>query len=462
MTARKSAAIVLAAGLGTRMKSGLPKVLHPVAGRAMVLHLLARLAEISVDRTIVVTGRNSTAVADAVVPIPTCIQDPPMGTAHAVLAARDEIAGFDGDVLILFGDTPLLTAATMKMMLDARRAEDNPAVVVLGFRPDDSGGYGRLVTGADGTLEAIVEHRDATPEQREIPVCNAGIMAVDGKHLLSLLDAVGNDNAKDEYYLTDIVAIARGRRLSCAVAEIDDPLEVMGVNSRAELAIAEAAMQRRLRALAMADGATLTDPDTVYFSHDTRLGKDVTVGPNVVFLPGVTVGDNVEIRAFSHLEGAEIADGAIVGPFARLRPGARIGADAHIGNFVEIKAALVETGAKINHLSYVGDARVGAGANVGAGTITCNYDGFFKSHTDIGAGAFIGSNTALVAPVTVGDRAIVGAGSVITSDIPADALAVERNEQTQKDGWAASFRSRRKAEKDAGKPARDGGQKKEG
>jgi bifunctional UDP-N-acetylglucosamine pyrophosphorylase / glucosamine-1-phosphate N-acetyltransferase len=451
MTAKKSAAIVLAAGLGTRMKSTLPKVLHPVAGRAMVLHLLDRLDELEFDRKVVVTGRDVEAVMDAVAPVPTAIQDPPLGTAHAVLAAREEIADFHGDVLILFGDTPLLTRQTMEMMLDARRGPGDPAVVVLGFRPDDAAQYGRLVVGDNGALDAIVEYRDATPEQRDIPICNAGIMAVDGKHLFDLLDAVGNDNAKEEYYLTDIVAIARGKGLSCAVTEVKDEREVMGVNARAELAIAESIMQERLRDAAMAAGATLTDPGTVYFSFDTILGRDVTVGPNVVFGPGVSVGDNVEIRAFCHFEGAEIAGGAVIGPFARLRPGARIGVDAHIGNFVEIKEAVIETGAKVNHLSYVGDARVGVGANVGAGTITCNYDGFFKSHTDIGAGAFIGSNTALVAPVKVGDGAITGAGSVITTDIPANALAVERNEQMHRDGWAAEYRARKSAEKNKSK-----------
>ncbi len=447
MTAQNSAAIVLAAGLGTRMKSALPKVLHPVAGRAMVLHLLDRLGELKFDRKVVVIGRDTKAVTDAVSPIPTAIQDPPLGTAHAVLAARDQMSEFDGDVLILFGDTPLLTRQTMEIMLDARRGAENPAVVVLGFRPDDPAQYGRLVTGSGGALEAIVEFKDASPEQRDIPVCNAGIMAVDGKHLFELLDAVDDDNAKGEFYLTDIVAIARARGLSCAVTEVADEREVMGVNARAELAIAESIMQERLRDAAMAAGATLIDPATIYFSFDTVLGRDVTVGPSVVFGPGVSVGDNVAIRAFCHIEGAEISNGAIIGPFARLRPGARIGIDAHIGNFVEIKEALIETGAKINHLSYVGDARVGPDANVGAGTITCNYDGFFKTHTDIGAGAFIGSNTALVAPVRVGDGAITGAGSVITTDVPADALAVERNDQRHLDGWAAKFRARKGAEK---------------
>ncbi len=454
MTSTRTAAIILAAGMGTRMKSSLPKVLHPVAGRAMIGHLLDRLDELAFDRKIVVLGAGADVVAAAVDPVPTVVQDPPRGTADAVLAAREAMAGFDGDVLVLFGDTPLLTAATMERMIARRRAGDDPFVVVLGFRPDDPAGYGRLVLDGDGTLQAIVEDREASDEERAITLCNAGIMAFDGRRLFAVLDQVGNANAKGEYYLTDVVAIARGLGFVRAVAEVEDEREVMGVNARGELAVAEAVMQQRLRARAMANGATLTDPDSVTFCHDTRLGRDVTIGPQVVFGPGVTVGDDVEVRAFCHIEGADIASGAIVGPFARLRPGARIGAGAHIGNFVEIKQALIETGAKINHLSYVGDARVGARANVGAGTITCNYDGFFKAHTDIGADAFIGSNTALVAPVTVGDGAIVGAGSVITKDVPPDALAFERNEQTQKEGWAARFRSRGKAEKEAAQAPR--------
>ena len=449
MTDRKCAAIVLAAGKGTRMKSALPKVLHPIAGRAMVCHVLDRLAELSLDRCAVVVGTGAEAVAAAVAPTPTVLQDPPQGTAHAVLAARPYLTGFEGDVLILFGDTPLITTPTMARILEARRATADSAVVVMGFRPDDPAEYGRLVTGADGALEAIVEHREASEAQRAIGLCNAGIMAVDGHHLLSLLEAVDNDNAKGEYYLTDIVAIARARGLSCAVCEIADPDEVMGVNARAELAIAESVIQRRLRAHAMAEGATLLDPDSVYFSYDTVLGRDVTVGPQVFFGPGVTVGDRVEIQAFCHMTEAVIDTDAIVGPFARLRPGARLGPKVRVGNFVEIKASILEEGAKVNHLSYIGDTRVGAKANVGAGTITCNYDGFFKSRTEIGAGAFIGSNTALVAPVTIGQGAITGAGSVITQDVPADALAFERGKQTVKVGWAESFRGRRRVEKAA-------------
>ncbi len=449
MSSGDTAAIILAAGLGTRMKSDLPKVLHPIAGRAMLGHLLDRLAEIDVARSVVVASPGMPGIASLAAPHPVAIQDPPLGTGHAVLAARDALGGFDGRILILFGDTPLLTAETMRLMNDALAAPGAPAIVVLGFRPDDPAEYGRLVTGADGTLQAIVEYRDASDAEREIGLCNAGIMAVDGNHLFKLLDRVGNDNAKGEYYLTDIVALARGDGLGCAVVEVADPDEVMGVNARADLARAEALMQKRLRFAAMAEGATLIDPDSVWFSHDTILGRDVVIGPNVVFGHGVTIGDNVEVRAFCHIDGATIESGALIGPFARLRPGARIGADAHIGNFVEIKQALVETGAKINHLSYIGDSRVGAGANIGAGTITCNYDGYFKSFTDIGAGAFIGSNTALVAPVKVGDGAVIGAGSVISADVGANALAITRTSQVETGGWAIKYRSRKQAEKDA-------------
>ncbi len=442
-------AIVLAAGNGTRMKSSRPKVLHEIAGRAMVCHVLDRLAEIAFERRVVVVGSAAAQVCDAVAPTPTVVQDPPLGTAHAVLAARPYLTGFDGDVLILYGDTPLITAPTMTRMLAALHAPAEPAVVVLGFRPEDPAEHGRLVIGADGALQAIVEHREATEAQRAIGLCNAGIMAVDGRHLLPLLEAIDDDNVKGEYYLTDIVEVARARGHGCAVCMVDEAEEVMGINARADLALAEAAVQRRLRARAMAEGASLLDPDSVYLSHDTALGRDVSIGPHVFFGPGVKVGDRVQIRAFCHLEGATIADDAIVGPFARLRPGTQVGPEVHVGNFVEIKAAILEHGAKVNHLSYIGDARVGAKANVGAGTITCNYDGFSKSHTEIGAGAFVGSNTSLVAPVTVGKGAITGAGSVITRDVPADALAVERTSQTVEDGWAEGFRIRRRAEKQA-------------
>lgn len=433
------------------MKSDLPKVLHPVANRPMVSHLLDALSAISSERTVVVVAPGMTQLVEAVAPADTAVQTEALGTGHAVLAARAQMEDFTGDVLVLFGDTPLLTAETMQNMLAARRAADNPAVVVLGFRPDDPAEYGRLVTAADGGLEAIVEFKDASDAQREIGLCNAGIMAIDGNHLFSLLDAVGNDNANGEYYLTDIVALAHDRGLRCAVVEAADPVEVMGVNSRAQLAEAEAAMQARLRDRAMADGVTMTDPGTVWLSADTKIGRDVIIGPNVFFGTGVTIADNVEIKAFCHIDGAEVASGVSIGPFARLRPGAKLERDVHVGNFVEIKQALVEEGAKVNHLTYIGDARIGPRANVGAGTITCNYDGFFKELTDIGADAFIGSNSSLVAPVKIGDGATVGAGSVITTDVEADALAVARGRQKSISGWAKAFRTKRKAEKDAAK-----------
>ncbi len=446
MSAPETAAVVLAAGLGTRMKSDRPKVMHPIAGRPMVGHLVATLEAMGLDRIVVVVGPESDTVAKALAPHPCVVQRERLGTGHAVLAARPALEGFTGDVLVLFGDSPLVETDTLSRMLRARRDGADPAVVVSGFRAADPGAYGRLITNGDGGLEAIVEARDATPAQRRVDLCNSGFMAIDGRRLFGLLDRIGNDNAKGEYYLTDIVALARADGAACAVVEGEEA-EFLGINSRAELAAAEAWVQERLRAQAMAGGATLVAPQTVYFSHDTRLGRDVVVGPHVVFGPGVVVSDEVEILSFSHIEGANIAARARIGPFARLRPGARLGTDAHVGNFVEVKNATVEAGAKANHLSYIGDARVGAGANVGAGTITCNYDGFLKHHTDIGAGAFIGSNTALVAPVKVGDGASIGAGSVITRDVAAGALAVERADQKDVPGWAARNRRRKAAAK---------------
>ena len=438
----KTAIVILAAGRGTRMRSDLPKVLHPLAGRPLINYVAETISGLGPDRVVVVVGPGMEAVASAVAPAQTVVQTRQLGTGHAVMAAREALAGFDGDVLVLYGDTPLIRLETLQALLAARRAAPAPALAVLGFRPDDPADYGRLKLAGDGALEAIVEARDATEEERAIPLCNAGVMAVDGARLIALLDGLDRDNAKGEYYLTDIVAAARARGLDCAVVE-GAAEEVLGINSRSELAAAEAIVQRRLRAAAMAAGVTLIDPETVYFSHDTAIGRDCTVGPHVVFGPGVSVGTGVAIRAFSHIEGARIADGALVGPFARLRPGTEIGAQAHIGNFVEIKEAIVEAGAKVNHLAYIGDARVGAGANVGAGTITCNYDGFTKGFTDIGADAFIGSNTALVAPVKVGEGAIIGAGSVIARDVAADAVAVTRPEHDEREGAARRFRERR-------------------
>ncbi|MHA1569486.1 MAG: bifunctional UDP-N-acetylglucosamine diphosphorylase/glucosamine-1-phosphate N-acetyltransferase GlmU [Alphaproteobacteria bacterium] len=449
MATRQLAAVILAAGQGTRMKSRWPKVLHRLAGRSLIGHVLASVDALAPARAVVVIGKDMDDVAAAVAPRPTAVQNPPLGTGHAVQAAMPGLDGFEGDVLVVFGDTPLLSPETLGRMVAARRAPASPAVVVLGFAPADAGAYGRLVLAADGALERIVEFREASEDERAIRLCNSGVMVIDGARLSGLLGRIRDDNAKGEYYLTDIVALARADGLACAVVTADDPDEVLGINSRAELAEAEAILQRRLRARAMAGGATLTAPETVFFSHDTRLGQDVTVGPHVVFGPGVTVGDDVEIRGFCHFQEAEIADGAVVGPYARLRPGARIGEGAQIGNFVEVKNAVFEAGAKAGHLAYIGDARVGAGANIGAGTITCNYDGFLKSHTDIGVGAFIGSNTSLVAPVRVGDGALIAAGSVIGADVPADALAITRAEQKNLDGAAARYRRRKQAEKAA-------------
>ena len=434
-----TAAVVLAAGKGTRMKTELPKVLHKLAGRPMIAHVLANLAPLACERIVVVIGPGMEGIAAAVAPHATALQAEPRGTGHAVLAARAALQGFTGDVLVVYGDCPFISSATIGKLIARRRAADRPAVVVLGMRPADPAQYGRLIVGDGGMLQAIVEHRDASAEQRAITLCNSGVMAIDGGRLFALLDRVGNKNAKGEYYLTDIVAIARADGAACAVVEAPAD-ELIGINSRAELAAAEAILQNRLRAQAMENGATLIDPQTVFFSFDTRLGRDVVVGPNVVFGPGVEVADEAEIKAFCHLEGAKVAAGAAIGPFARLRPGTVVGERARIGNFVEAKNANLGPGAKANHLTYLGDAVVGAGANVGAGTITANYDGFNKHKTEIGADASIGSNSVLVAPVKVGRGAIVGAGSVITQSVSADALALGRGRQTEKPGWAAKFR----------------------
>ncbi|MFN3075497.1 MAG: bifunctional UDP-N-acetylglucosamine diphosphorylase/glucosamine-1-phosphate N-acetyltransferase GlmU [Alphaproteobacteria bacterium] len=453
MEKRKTAAVILAAGMGTRMKSRLPKVLHPIAGRPMLHHLLDTVKEVGFDRVVVVAGPEMPAVVEAVKPHACVIQKERLGTGHAVAQAREALADFDGDVMVLYGDTPLMTAETMERILAARRQDPEPAVVVLGFRPRDPGAYGRLVTEGDGetgALEAVVEFKEATPAQRRIGLCNSGVLAAERRRLFALLERVGNDNAKGEYYLTDVVALARADGSPCRFVSAEEA-ECLGVNSRQDLAMAESIAQDRLRRAAMEAGATLIDPSTVHFSYDTRLGQDVVVHPFVVFGPGVTVADGVTIKGFCHFEETTVARGAIVGPYARLRPGAEIGEEAHVGNFVEVKKATVEAGAKVNHLSYIGDGRVGAGANIGAGTIFCNYDGFTKAFTDIGAGAFIGSNSALVAPVTIGAGAAVGAGSVITRDVSADALAVARGTQMEMSGWAAIHRAKKQAEHDKGK-----------
>jgi bifunctional UDP-N-acetylglucosamine pyrophosphorylase / glucosamine-1-phosphate N-acetyltransferase len=438
------AAIVLAAGKGTRMKSALPKVLHRIAGRSMVGHVLDNLAALKVAKTAVVIAPGMDAVAKEVAPHATAIQQEQLGTAHAAAAARDVIGKVDGTILVLFGDSPFITDETIGRLVQRREAADRPAVVVLGMRPSDPTGYGRLVTDVQGNLTAIVEHRDADETQRAIGLCNSGVMAIDGGAFWVLLDKIENKNAKQEYYLTDIVAVARQCGFGAAVVEAP-AAELIGINSRAELAAAEALCQERLRARAFDNGVTMTDPASVFLCADTRLGQDVTIGPNVVFGPGVTVADNVEILAFCHIEGAAIESGAIIGPYARLRSGSKIGVGAKVGNFVETKNAVLGKGAKANHLTYLGDTEVGAKSNIGAGTITCNYDGFLKSKTTIGDNAFIGSNSALVAPVTIGAGAIVAAGSVITRDVPADAMSVARGSQVDKPGWASKFRAAREA-----------------
>jgi bifunctional UDP-N-acetylglucosamine pyrophosphorylase/glucosamine-1-phosphate N-acetyltransferase len=445
MAANQLAVIVLAAGMGTRMRSSLPKVLHPLAGRPMVAHLMEAVNALAPDRVVVVVGPGMEAVAEAVAPAVTVVQEERLGTGHAVMRARAALEDFAGDVLVLYGDTPLLTVGTLERLVAERRSPGNPAVVVLGFKPDHPAHYGRLVVGGEG-LKAIVEWKDATSEQRNIPLCNSGVMALDGRRLWSLGERLTNDNANGEYYLTDLVALARADGASCAFV-LGETEELAGVNSRSELAAAEAAVQRRLRERAMDGGATLIAPDTVWLAWDTRIGRDVVIWPHVVFGPGVRIGDGVTVKGFCHFEGCTIGEGAVVGPYARLRPAANIGPRAHIGNFVEIKKATIEAGAKVNHLSYVGDARIGAGANIGAGTITCNYDGFRKSFTDIGAGAFIGSNTALVAPVKVGDNAVVGAGSVLTRDVAAGALAVARGAQSEIPGGGDRYRAGRQRDR---------------
>ncbi len=446
---RPVAAVVLAAGKGTRMESVRPKVLHQIAGRPMLMHLLDALAPIGAEPTLLVIAPGMEAVAEAAAPRPSVVQKHQAGTADAVKAARAALDGFAGDVLVLYADTPLLRTETLKALLAARRGPPPAAVAVLGFRPARPDAYGRLDLGGDGMLERIIEPGDASAAERAIGLCNSGVMAVDGVRLFGLLERIGNDNAKGEYYLTDLVALARAEGLACAVVE-GDADELMGVDGRADLARAEAIMQARLREAAMAGGATLIDPASVWLAADTRLGRDVVVGPDVVFGPGVTVAEGAEIRAFCHLEGVEIRAGAVIGPFARLRPGSVIGAGARVGNFVEVKNATLEEGAKAMHLAYLGDARVGPEANIGAGTITCNYDGFQKHRTEIGAGAFIGSNSALVAPVSIGAGAIVGAGSVVTRDVAADALATARAPQEETPGAAKRLRQRKTAAKPSG------------
>lgn len=428
------------------MNSDLPKVLHQIAGAPMLVHAMKAGASLDPAKTIVVAGHGAEQVSaaaqawdDSVV---TVLQTEQLGTAHAVAQAKDALADFNGDALVLYGDTPFIQPETLVAMAEARTHHE---VIVLGFEAADPGRYGRLVATGD-TLDRIVEFKDATEAERAITLCNSGVIMANAATLFNLIDNVGNDNASGEFYLTDIIGIARDKGLSATVVRCDEA-ETLGVNSRAELAGAEAQFQTRARQSALADGVTLADPDTVYFAHDTIIGRDTVIEPNVVFGPGVTVESGATIRAFSHLEGCHVSRGAIVGPYARLRPGAELAEDTKVGNFVEVKNAQVAAGAKINHLTYIGDAKIGEKANIGAGTVTCNYDGFFKHKTTIGAGAFIGSSTMLVAPVNVGDGAMTGSGSVITEDVPDGALGLGRARQDNKLGFAKKLMEMLRAKK---------------
>jgi len=445
---RRFAVVILAAGQGTRMRSDTHKVLHPIASRPLLLHLLDRVDEVGADKRVVVVGKGREQVEAAIAgrDVGIAIQAEQKGTGHAVQQAEAALGGYDGPVIILYGDAPFVEAATLGRMVDRLNGDGGPGVVVLAFRPADPLKYGRIILGDGDRIARMVEFKDATAEERAVTLCNSGVMAVRSGDLFGWLAKIGNDNAAGEYYLPDIVSIAAAEGREAVVIE-GDPYEAAGVNSRAELAHLELEWQRRRREQALEEGATLIDPESVWFAYDTKLGRDVTVEPHVVFGPGVSVADGATIHAFSHIDGATIGVKASIGPFARIRPGTVLADRTKVGNFVELKKARIGEGAKVNHLSYVGDASVGARANIGAGTITCNYDGFGKYQTVIGAGAFIGSNSALVAPVTIGDGAVVGAGSVITADVEADSLAVERTDQRGIAGWARRFRERMAANK---------------
>ncbi len=438
------AGIVLAAGIGKRMKSAKPKVMHAVAGRPILGHVIAAMREAGIERIVVVTSAGASSVRDyaAGLGAESVVQEPQHGTGHAARCAESALAGFSGMLLINNGDMPLVTGGTLRA---AFAAAEKTGLAIVAFRPADAAAYGRVIVDRDGLLDRIVEQKDASAEERAVTLCNAGSVVADAQSFFRWAAMIENDNAQGEFYLTDVPAVAKREGVPCAVCEAD-AVEVMGMNNRAELAEAEAHMQRRLRARALEAGVSMFAPDTVFLSYDTVVEPDVEIGPFVVFGPGVTVRSGAQIRAFSHVEGAIVEKGAIVGPYARLRPGAHLEEDVHIGNFVEVKNARVEKGAKANHLTYLGYARIGSGANIGAGTITCNYDGFDKHRTDIGAGVFIGSNTALVAPVTIEDGAYIGAGSVITEQVTRDALAVTRAAQVEKPGWAEKFRTRKKTE----------------
>ncbi|MEM7640510.1 MAG: bifunctional UDP-N-acetylglucosamine diphosphorylase/glucosamine-1-phosphate N-acetyltransferase GlmU [Pseudomonadota bacterium] len=437
------AAIILAAGQGTRMRSSIPKVLHQVGGRAMVDWSVALARSVGCDKIIVVCSPAGQAVQDHVSETlgadAIAIQDPPLGTGHAVLAAKEALAGFERDLVVLYGDTPLIPADAVEALF--HELDAGAAVGVLGFDAADPGAYGRLVVDEKNNLDAIVEAKEATPAQLSIRFCNSGVMAASAETMFGLLGQVTNDNAKGEYYLTDIVGLARDAGQRCRAVACDEA-DVLGVNSRVELAQAELAFQTRKRHAFLQSGVTMTAPDTVFFSFDTEIENDVILEPGVVFAPGVHVRTGARVRAFSHLEGAHVAENCEIGPYVRLRPGTVLERGVKIGNFVEVKKTRMGAGAKANHLSYLGDGDVGAGANIGAGTIFCNYDGFLKYQTTIGEGAFVGSNSALVAPVTIGAGAYVGSGSVITKDVEPDALAVGRGRQMQKPSWATTFRDK--------------------
>ena len=446
-TERACLAVVLAAGEGTRMRSSAPKVLHQIAGRSLLAHVLNAVAEAGCSASAVVVGPVAEGVtAEVMRVLPAAevyVQAERRGTAHAVLAAREAIARAPQDILVIFGDTPLIRPSTLTRMRQA--PADGAAVAVLGFRPAEPAGYGRLLV-EGGELLAIREELDASPAERTVGLCNGGLMALAGDTALEILERIGSDNRKNEFYLTDAVVIAREMKLKVVVVEAEED-EVRGINTKAQLAETESVLQQRLRKAALEAGVTMVAPETVFLSADTKFGRDVTIEPFVVFGAGVTVEDKAVIRSFSHLDGAHVGKGALVGPYARLRPGARLGEDVHIGNFVEIKEAVIEDGAKANHLAYIGDARLGAGSNFGAGAIVCNYDGVAKHRTDIGKGAFIGSNAALVAPVSIGEGAYVATGSVITDDVPADALAIGRSRQVVKENRAARLREAKLAAK---------------
>ena len=430
--------IILAAGKGTRMESDLPKVLHHLAGAPMLLHVMKSSATLEPERLVIIAGHGADAVGavarDYSETAQVVLQSEQLGTGHAVSQAKSALADCTGDVIVLYGDTPFVRPETLQALLAARKTAD---IVLLGFQAANAGRYGRLVM-QGSAVSRIVEYKDASEQERAITFCNSGVICAKADVLFSLLEAVGNDNASKEYYLTDIVQLANDRNFSVAAVHCDEA-ETMGINSRAELAQAEASFQSRTRMEMMALGVSLTAPETVYFAYDTVLGRDSQVEPNVVFGPGVTVENGARIRAFSHLEGCHISSGAVVGPYARLRPGTELAENVRIGNFVEIKNARIEDGAKVNHLSYIGDANIGEASNIGAGTVTCNYDGVGKHHTEIGASVFIGSNTMLVAPVTVGDAAMTASGSVITKNVEPGALAIARSEQSNKPGLAVKL-----------------------